>query len=155
MNHYYMMTISLRQHHHWLLYSIITISLLLAIGISFPSMDRGEWPYSGSTISGSCALPASQNLTRWVERPVACGRYALKHMDGTRHQGSLGWADVKHCLAGLGRSYLFWWQWERRSNSTWCNRAIDVGACEFLTLPTAPLAQFSIVLLAETILNVL
>eukprot|EP00434_Breviolum_minutum_P022087 symbB.v1.2.019500.t1/scaffold1595.1/size109920/9 len=61
-------------------------------------MSRREWPYSGSTISGSCALPASQNLTRWVERPVACGRYALKHMDGTRYQWD---TKPRNCLLGL------------------------------------------------------
>lgn len=45
-----------------------------------------EWPFSGSTASGRTALPLEHNPKRWVERPVATGKFALEHMDGKRYE---------------------------------------------------------------------
>jgi hypothetical protein len=71
----------------------------------------GEWPYSGFTTSGSCALPSPREATKWVEKPVASGRYALQHMGGTRRPawrflegwggGEIGW--------NMGDLYEFIW----------------------------------------------
>lgn len=61
-------------------------------------MSRREWPYSGFTTSGSCALPSPREATKWVEKPVASGRYALQHMGGTRYQWD---TKPRNCLLGL------------------------------------------------------
>lgn len=55
-------------------------------------------PYSGSTITGKVALPNGKDASRWVERPVAAGKYALDHMDGKRY----GWDQKpRECLTEL------------------------------------------------------
>jgi len=46
---------------------------------------RREVPYSGSTVSGAVALPREHNPKRWVDRPVAAGKYSMDHMGGTRY----------------------------------------------------------------------
>jgi len=54
---------------------------------------REEWqpcygrsvPFSGTTVSGSVAMPRDYDANRWVERPVAKGKYALDHMGGKRY----------------------------------------------------------------------
>lgn len=42
--------------------------------------------YSGATASGKVAIPNEKVPDRWVERPVAVGKYALDHMDGNRYK---------------------------------------------------------------------
>jgi hypothetical protein len=52
-----------------------------------PTISR-EVPFSGATASGRAALPSRHDVSSWVERPVATGKYALKHMEGKRYQFS-------------------------------------------------------------------
>ncbi|CAJ1403749.1 unnamed protein product [Effrenium voratum] len=56
------------------------------------------WPYSGATSSGPSTLPSHVDMKDWVERPVAAGKYSLKHMHGHRYQWD---ATPRHCLIGL------------------------------------------------------
>jgi len=53
---------------------------------SCPPVSAGAVAYSGATVSGRVAIPREQNSQKWVERPVAAGKYALAHMDGNRYK---------------------------------------------------------------------
>jgi len=57
-----------------------------------------EWPFSGSTSSGKAGVKTMYNAKRWVERPVATGKYSLDHMEGKRYT----WDNSpRHCLEGV------------------------------------------------------
>eukprot|EP00928_Gymnodinium_smaydae_P002776 TRINITY_DN11003_c0_g2_i4.p1 TRINITY_DN11003_c0_g2~~TRINITY_DN11003_c0_g2_i4.p1 ORF type:complete len:320 (+),score=51.81 TRINITY_DN11003_c0_g2_i4:224-1183(+) len=59
---------------------------------------RRDVPYSGSTVSGAVAMPREHDMKKWVDRPVAAGRYALEHMEGSRYV----WDDQpRPCLTEL------------------------------------------------------
>lgn len=47
---------------------------------------RRSVPYSGSTVCGKVAKPLPHDTKKWVERPVAAGKYALNHMEGSRYK---------------------------------------------------------------------
>ena len=49
-------------------------------------MSAREVPFSGSTSTGRTALLHDRDAHKWVERPVAVGKYALDHMHGNRYQ---------------------------------------------------------------------
>jgi len=53
---------------------------------SCPPVSPRSVPYCGSTASGRAALPNENDPSKWVERPVATGKYALDHMDGGRYK---------------------------------------------------------------------
>jgi hypothetical protein len=42
-------------------------------------------PFSGSTSRAKAAIPLPKQPSQWVERPVATGKFALKHMGGKRY----------------------------------------------------------------------
>lgn len=54
-----------------------------------PCPARGEYvtaaPYNGATVTGRLAVKRPHDVSKWVEKPVAHGKYALDHMDGTRY----------------------------------------------------------------------
>ncbi|CAK9044556.1 unnamed protein product [Durusdinium trenchii] len=49
-----------------------------------PAQPR-QWPFSGATASGAAARASPRDPHRWVERPVACGKYSLQHFSGNRY----------------------------------------------------------------------
>lgn len=51
-----------------------------------PPVSPRSVPFCGATASGRAALPNEKVPERWVERPVATGKYALTHMDGGRYK---------------------------------------------------------------------
>lgn len=51
-----------------------------------PPVSPRSVPFCGSTASGRAALPGENDPMRWVERPVATGKYAVNHMDGSRYK---------------------------------------------------------------------
>lgn len=61
------------------------------VGDDFGSTRHCAWsgdpsvPYSGSTCYGKVALSRQRDSKRWVDRPVAHGKYALDHMEGKRY----------------------------------------------------------------------
>eukprot|EP00928_Gymnodinium_smaydae_P046357 TRINITY_DN3087_c0_g2_i1.p1 TRINITY_DN3087_c0_g2~~TRINITY_DN3087_c0_g2_i1.p1 ORF type:complete len:296 (-),score=43.54 TRINITY_DN3087_c0_g2_i1:148-1035(-) len=57
-------------------------------------------PYSGSTTIGRAAMPRDVDPKKWIERPVATGKYALDHHDGTRYAWD---ATPRPCLTELER----------------------------------------------------
>eukprot|EP00927_Polykrikos_kofoidii_P062291 TRINITY_DN57099_c0_g1_i1.p1 TRINITY_DN57099_c0_g1~~TRINITY_DN57099_c0_g1_i1.p1 ORF type:complete len:356 (-),score=32.98 TRINITY_DN57099_c0_g1_i1:96-1064(-) len=58
----------------------------------------GQVPYSGATASGKVALKNAKDPRRWVGRPVATGKYALDHMEGTRYKWK---REPRHCVHDL------------------------------------------------------
>lgn len=42
-------------------------------------------PFCGATTSGKAAMPRDRDVSDWVERPVATGKFALNHMEGQRY----------------------------------------------------------------------
>eukprot|EP00929_Paragymnodinium_shiwhaense_P009591 TRINITY_DN1137_c0_g1_i7.p1 TRINITY_DN1137_c0_g1~~TRINITY_DN1137_c0_g1_i7.p1 ORF type:complete len:301 (+),score=34.64 TRINITY_DN1137_c0_g1_i7:74-904(+) len=52
-------------------------------------------PYSGSTVHGKVAIPRQHDGKKWVDRPVAVGRYSLDHMEGKRYEWN---AKPRYCM---------------------------------------------------------
>lgn len=50
-----------------------------------PPFPARAMPYSGVTSSGPAAIPNENAPERWIERPVATGKMALDHCDGSRY----------------------------------------------------------------------